>query len=62
MRYLSDCELREIARYLNGTKAHLRRALSELGFDPDEYPAMRQWLSQVRLIQSKTTHRWNIKE
>jgi hypothetical protein len=63
MRYLSSYELREIASYVYGTRANLRHALSELGFDPDEYPKIRQWLAQeVGVVQSRDTHLWHLRE
>jgi len=62
-RPLSTTELHEIAHYLYGTKAHIQVALSELGFDPDDYPDIRRWLSrEVGLRQSNTNHLWYLKD
>jgi hypothetical protein len=62
MRPLSINDLITVANYLLCTKAKLRTALSELGFDPDRCPRIRAWLRELHVRQEKTTHLWIYEE
>lgn len=55
-RPISQNDLRAIANHLEG-KTDLTIAVSEMGFDPAEYPHMRKWLREIGLKQDKST-RW----
>lgn len=62
-RFLLSTDLWTIADYLVGTRASLRTAISELGFDPTQYPKIREWLCcELGLQQNKKTHLWFYKE
>jgi hypothetical protein len=60
-RPLSDTDLRTLAAYLQGTNANIGIALSELGFDPWEYPEIRRWLNDIGFILTDTWH-WETDE
>jgi hypothetical protein len=58
MRYLTRQEILDIAEYLNGQES-LEIALSELGYDPGEYPEMEDWLDvEAGMIQDPDTEVW----
>jgi hypothetical protein len=54
IRPLSDVDLRTVAAYLHGTDEDVRIALSELGFDPQQYPQIRKWLKSISLVFNDT--------
>lgn len=53
-RPLSNNDMQDIANYLIGRKAQLALAVSELGFDPSEYPELRVWLLDMGIYQNRT--------
>lgn len=55
-RPISKSDLQAIAAYLEGSEATLAIAVSEMGFDPREYPHMQKWLQEIGLKQ--LTSRW----
>jgi len=53
-RPISQNDLRAIADHLEG-ETELSIAVSEMGFDPAEYPHMQRWLQEIGLLTHNGT-------
>jgi hypothetical protein len=57
-RPLSKSDLVDLAEYLYGTDESVEIALSELGFDPDSYPEIEDWLREIGLVRDLDSSTW----
>ena len=57
-RPLDKSNITELAEYLYGTENSAEIALSELGFDPDLYPEIEEWLSELGLVCDRDSGIW----
>jgi hypothetical protein len=60
-RPLSHSDIVDLAEYLFGTEESAEIGLSELGFDPDLYPEIDEWLSEVGLVRDRDSETWRNK-
>jgi|WetSurMetagenome_2_1015567.scaffolds.fasta_scaffold551052_2 hypothetical protein len=55
-RPFSMTDLCSLASYIIGTNKNVEIALSELGYDPQQYPHIRKWLAATGVVFDG--HRW----